>query len=139
MNVFVLMLENRSFDHMLGFSGITGVDAANGQATSIRGLTGAEANGFRGTSYTVTAGAAEAMPLDPGHEFADVLEQLAGSGATYVSGRYPPLDNSGFVSDYVDSPTSGQGGAACCVPATGESGRADSGCRATMPGRAASS
>jgi phospholipase C len=25
-NVFVLMLENRSFDHMLGFSAITGFD-----------------------------------------------------------------------------------------------------------------
>ena len=28
-HVFVLMLENRSFDHMLGFSGITGKDAEN--------------------------------------------------------------------------------------------------------------
>src|SRR5207244_2761259 len=27
-HVFVLTLENRSFDHMLGFSGITGVDPA---------------------------------------------------------------------------------------------------------------
>jgi hypothetical protein len=26
-HVFVLMLENRSFDHMLGFSGISGIDA----------------------------------------------------------------------------------------------------------------
>lgn len=111
MNVFVLMLENRSFDHMLGFSGITGVDAANGQATSIRGLAGTEANSYGGTTYAVTAGAAETMPLDPGHEFPDVLEQLAGRGANYVSGNYPPLNNSGFVSDYVDSPTSGQGGA----------------------------
>ena len=111
MNVFVLMLENRSFDHMLGFSGITGVDAASGKATSIRGLTGAESNSYGGISYPVTAGAAEALPLDPGHEFPDVLEQLAGRGATYVSGNYPPLNNSGFVSDYVDSPTSGQGGA----------------------------
>jgi phospholipase C len=25
-NVFVLMLENRSFDHMLGHSGLTGAD-----------------------------------------------------------------------------------------------------------------
>ena len=29
-HVFVLMLENRSFDHMLGFSGINGTDAASG-------------------------------------------------------------------------------------------------------------
>ena len=28
--VFVLMLENRSFDHLLGFSGMTGTDAETG-------------------------------------------------------------------------------------------------------------
>lgn len=43
-HVFVLMLENRSFDHMLGFSGITGADAATGQPTSIDGLNGTESN-----------------------------------------------------------------------------------------------
>ena len=36
---FVLMLENRSFDHMLGFSGITGTDAVSGSRTSVNGLT----------------------------------------------------------------------------------------------------
>src|SRR5437868_5194105 len=30
-HVFVLMLENRSLDHMLGFSGLTGKDAVSGQ------------------------------------------------------------------------------------------------------------
>jgi phospholipase C len=38
-NIFVLMLENRSFDHMLGFSGITGIDASSGNPTQIAGLT----------------------------------------------------------------------------------------------------
>src|SRR5947207_5853307 len=37
-HVFVLMLENRSFDHMLGFSGIKGTDALTGSATQIIGL-----------------------------------------------------------------------------------------------------
>jgi phospholipase C len=37
-HVFVLMLENRSFDHMLGFSGITGKDAVTGGATAVGGL-----------------------------------------------------------------------------------------------------
>ena len=32
-HVFVLMLENRSFDHMLGFSGLQGPDPSTGQAT----------------------------------------------------------------------------------------------------------
>jgi phospholipase C len=34
------MLENRSFDHVLGLSGIRGTDAAIGEPTVIRGLAG---------------------------------------------------------------------------------------------------
>jgi len=45
-NVFVLALENRSFDHMLGFSRITGTDAATGKPTTINGLTGNESNTY---------------------------------------------------------------------------------------------
>ena len=37
-HVFVLMLENRSFDRMLGSSGITGTDAVPGIQTEIIGL-----------------------------------------------------------------------------------------------------
>jgi phospholipase C len=96
---------------MLGFSNLTGMDAVNGQSTPIRGLTGKEANRHGDSSFEVVAGADETMPLDPGHEFPDVLEQLAGPGASYVAGRYPPISNSGFVSDYVDSRTAGEGGA----------------------------
>ena len=32
-HVFVLMMENRSFDHMLGFAGLSGPDAATGKPT----------------------------------------------------------------------------------------------------------
>ena len=32
-HVFVLMLENRSFDHMLGFAGLSGIDAVTGKPT----------------------------------------------------------------------------------------------------------
>ena len=34
-HIFVLVLENRSFDQMLGFSGITGTDASTGQPTHV--------------------------------------------------------------------------------------------------------
>src|SRR6516162_1321162 len=37
-HVFVVMLENRSFDHMLGLSNIQGIDAMSGQPTTIDGL-----------------------------------------------------------------------------------------------------
>jgi phospholipase C len=100
-HVFLLMLENRSLDHMLGFSGITGTDAETGKPTAINGLNGKEKNEYGGKYYPVTQPADFTMPLDPGHEFTDVLEQLSGVGATYpFGGPYPPVDDSGFVSDY---------------------------------------
>ncbi len=138
-HVFLLMLENRSFDHMLGFSGISGRDASSGNPTRINGLNPLglrsavvsfrtdslsgivkkegrawppsqpisvrgllTSNLFSGQSYGVAQPADYAMPLDPGHEFPDVVEQLGGPGATYPSGgAYPPTVNSGFVATYV--------------------------------------
>lgn len=101
-HVFVLMLENRSFDHMLGFSDIAGTDAVTGEGTAIDGLTGSESNLFQGTTYKVTRGAGERMPADPNHEFPDVLHQLCGPSALYErGGAYPPIDNTGYVASYV--------------------------------------
>lgn len=101
-HVFVLMLENRSFDHMLGFSGIQGADAVDGSATTIGGLTGNEFNTFNGQSFRVTQGADRSMPTDPSHEFDAVVHQLCGAGATYPhGGPYPTIDNSGFVTSYM--------------------------------------
>ena len=97
-HVFVVMLENRSFDHMLGFSALTGVDAESKTRTSIRGLKGDESNSLDGKVYRVTSDAPFTMPDDPGHEFLDVLDQLCGVDA-YVA-PYPPIDNSGFVHAY---------------------------------------
>ena len=98
------MLENRSFDHMLGFSGITGADAATGQPSAINGLTGAESNSFDGASYSVTRGADNVMPTDPSHEFPAVVEQLCGTDVRYPhGGPYPPINNSGFVASYLHS------------------------------------
>ena len=111
-NMFVLMLENRSFDHMLGFSGIAGTDAVTGQPTTINGLTGAETNSYRGQTYSVNQPADDTMPVDPGHEFLDVLEQLCGTNAAYTpGGTYPAINNSGFVSDYALSHTPDEGNA----------------------------
>jgi phospholipase C len=103
-HVFVLMLENRSFDHLLGFSGITGTDAVTGAPTNINGLSGTESNSYGAQTYTVTQGADYQMPTDPGHEFPAVLLQLCGSAATYQSGgQYPAINDSGFVASYVAS------------------------------------
>src|SRR4030081_53882 len=101
-HVFVLMLENRSFDRMLGFFGITGTDAESGQPTKINGLAGTESNSFNGQTFTVSESAGFVMPSDPGHEFGNVLAQLCGQGAAFTSGgAYPPIVNTGFVASYV--------------------------------------
>jgi phospholipase C len=57
-HLFVLVMENRSFDHMLGFQGITGKDAQTGAPTKAEDLTGPGGATFSnqlGTlRYTVT-------------------------------------------------------------------------------------
>jgi phospholipase C len=100
-HVFVLMLENRSFDHLLGWSGLTGTDAVSGAPTTIAGLTGTESNELPdGTRIAVSPGADYVLRVDPGHGFEDVLEQLAGRGAAFPGphGGYPAITNGGFAS-----------------------------------------
>lgn len=96
-HVFVLMLENRSFDHMLGFARLEGIDAVTGQPTSTEGLDPARDwnTGPDGKPVPVSFPANWIMPHDPGHEFPDVREQLCG-----VDGIYPHITNSGFVTNY---------------------------------------
>jgi phospholipase C len=117
-HVFVLMLENRSFDHMLGFSGITGTDAATGQPTSIDGLNGSESNSYNGAVFPVVRGASDRAPYDPPHGFPAVVEQLCGEGAAYVSRTpYPTINNSGFVSIHARShPDQPDGPMRCFTP-----------------------
>lgn len=108
-HVFVLMLENRSFDHMLGFSDIRGTDAVTGAPTTVDNLIGnPQQNIDPATGTPVAASAPADFALseadgDPGHEFHDTLEQLAGAGAGYPTGgapSYPAIDNSGYVANF---------------------------------------
>jgi phospholipase C len=59
-HVFVLMLENRSFDHVFAFSGRSGVPPPD-------------------PSWGMTADAPDRAPLDPPHEFEDVAAQIGGN------------------------------------------------------------
>ena len=106
-HIFVLMLENRSFDQMLGFSQIQGADAVSGSNTKIDGLTGTEANPSPlGAMIGVTTPADFVAVADPGHEFTDVREQLCGNGGNYTplplpeGGVDPLIKNDGFVSSF---------------------------------------
>lgn len=98
-HIFVLMLENRSFDNMLGMSGLPGITAA----------TTSDSNSYvdpdgKTWTYHVQSGAPLALPTDPGHEFADVVEQLCGQGKTFDPTKgYGPIDNSGFAASYATS------------------------------------
>src|ERR1700674_4249002 len=83
-NVFVLMLENHSFDNIFAMSGIPGIRAATTQGS----------NWYCGKEYFVKDRAPWFMTTDPGHEFADVVEQLRGTGY-----RQPCINMSGFVSN----------------------------------------
>ncbi len=97
-HVFVLMLENRSFDHLFALSGIDGIATASP----------ADSNAYGGTVYPFGGGAPDQMPTDPCHEFTDVLEQLCGAGVPLVKGQpYPNVDISGFVSNYATSHSEG--------------------------------
>jgi phospholipase C len=93
-HVVVLMMENRSFDHMLG--ALNGVNAVNG-AGGIDGLTGTETNpDINGTLVKVEPKAQYQGQLDPDpdHHFAAVHRQIFDGGAT------PSMN--GFVRSYYD-------------------------------------
>ncbi|WP_213029881.1 alkaline phosphatase family protein, partial [Acinetobacter baumannii] len=66
-HVFVLMLENRSFDHMFGCSNIPGIQVAGAD----------NSNPWIGqASVQFAGGAPDPMSTDPGHDFLAVLYQL---------------------------------------------------------------
>jgi phospholipase C len=105
-HVFVLMLENHSFDNMLALSKIPGIEAAT--HLDCNSYVDTRENPPTEHTYCFKAGAPDSMSTDPGHEFPDVLEQLAGVDAVYHrDGDYPPIDNSGFVANYATSKTEG--------------------------------
>lgn len=80
-HIVVLMLENRSFDHMLGYLSL------EGGRKDVDGLTGKEVNFHDDQEYKTQRMASPIMNGDPCHEWDCVKEQLDN-------------DNGGFVSNY---------------------------------------
>ena len=119
-HLFVLMMENRSFDHLLGFQGITGKDTQTGAATKAEDLAEPRvvtlqqpSNEFANLRYTVspTAGDRTFNTHDVKHQFPDVLMQLCGQaeGQAVIKNKglkgaaYPPVAEAtdrGFAADY---------------------------------------
>jgi len=96
-HVIVLMLENRSFDHIL---------ADCPKIRQRRNPTGT--NECEGRSYAQLPGAARRLPEDPKHETTDVLMQLKGNGSVAQNGgfalsyaqHYPSLADPSEVMKY---------------------------------------
>jgi len=75
--LFVLMLENRSYDNLFGWSDLRGW-TPDGTATQADGLVGKPpfSNvGANGVAYAAGQGAPFRLAFDPGHEFSDALVQ----------------------------------------------------------------
>jgi phospholipase C len=104
-HIVQLMLENRSFDHMLGYLYAPGNVSPTGQA--FEGLTGNEsnvdANGTEVSVYQInpqTTGAYFMPGADPGEGYANTNQQLFDSG----NPPNPPVaTNSGFVTNFADA------------------------------------
>jgi phospholipase C len=95
-HIVVLMMENRSFDHMLG--------ALRGRNPAIDGLTGAETNpDSTGVPVTVAPNAAYQSQLDPDpdHHFPAVDLQIFGGVTTAQDAKRTP-NMQGFVKSYVN-------------------------------------
>jgi len=103
-HIVVLMLENRSFDHMLGFL-YTGAGNTSPAGQAYEGLTGSESNpGVSGsapvTVYKIQGGTTSTYFLpgaDPGEGYSATNSQLFGS----TTAPTPPVaTNNGFISDF---------------------------------------
>jgi phospholipase C len=92
-HIVVLMMENRSFDHMLGLM--------KHEDPSIRGVVGGDYfnPSTAGAAMPVTAGALYQgqLVMDPGHDFTDVYMQMYG---VPVGTLAPNPDMSGFAKSY---------------------------------------
>jgi phospholipase C len=110
-HVFVLMLENRSFDHIFGYSGIDGIDSKTDMKTSVEDLRqrdGENVNPRTNQIIKTSPTAPVKGVVDVEHEFHDVLIQLCGPEVAADSDPLPDrgypyneINMSGFVADFV--------------------------------------
>ncbi len=87
-HIVVVMLENRSFDHMLGYLSLPAAEGGKGR-TNVDGLTGPteNVNSHDGTAYPIHRLAAtmfKGEAEDPDHSGGSVDEQLANGGQGFV-------------------------------------------------------
>ena len=124
-HLVVLMLENRSLDHLLGW---LYADSGNVSAAGHRfeGLTGKEtcpgSDGRPVAAYRLAPDTADVyfMPgADPGEGYAATNDQLWGSAAAPATGSVPGMQ--GFVTDYAQAIKDNKSKGWYVVPGTAES------------------
>jgi phospholipase C len=107
-HIFVLVLENRSFDHMFGEIPIKGTDAETRRGTTIERRSDEASNDVLDDNgnllfhCVVGPGQAKSVGVDPGHEFDNTLMALCGINEAPLYPPYPPIDNSGFAQSFHD-------------------------------------
>jgi phospholipase C len=103
-HILVLMLENRSFDHLLAYSGIVGLTGVDTTGTN---------PGPKNTTVAMSSAALDRAGSDPGHEFEDVDCQIyhAKRGPSPAANDARPIKMEGFVDE------SGASAMACAAPA----------------------
>ncbi len=84
-HIVVLMLENRSFDHLLAYSGIPGLGGIDTSQTN---------PGPGGAGIPMSDAAPDDLTIDPVHEFEDVDWQIYRAAR---SAAPRPITLSGFV------------------------------------------
>jgi phospholipase C len=74
-HIVVLMMENRSFDHILGYLSLPVAQGGLGR-TDVYGLTGGESNPYRGTDYPVFPLTSTYFSPDPPHGHEPVMHAI---------------------------------------------------------------
>lgn len=96
-HIVVLMLENRSFDHMLGYLSHPNEGHLR---TDVDGLTGTEQNEFGGKIYPSKRMVSPIMNGDPCHEWDCVKEQLNDNNGGFVKNYAAVVTNPEFIMHY---------------------------------------
>lgn len=86
-HIVVLTMENRSFDHMLGYLSLPVAQGGLGR-TDVDGLKGSESNTFRGTTFTTTAVDGTFFSPDPPHGFEPVHRAINGGQMDGFASEY---------------------------------------------------
>src|SRR5262245_44213009 len=83
-HVVVLLMENRSFDHYLGYLRL------HGGRRDIEGPSGTETNAWKGEHYPLVRAGTRIVTTDPPHDHRRTLQQIANG-------------NQGFIQAYMEA------------------------------------